>query len=79
MVAELIGKLQRVTRELKEDVMKHTEELRSVHEAAAVSCSSQLEMIDNIRGRCPSERRLLRPMRPASEYLVADLQGIQQP
>jgi len=46
---ELIGKLQRVTRELKEDVMKHTEELRSVHEAAAVSCSSQLEMIDNIR------------------------------
>ena len=36
--------------QLKEDVVKHTEELRSVHEAAAVSCSSQLEMIDNIRG-----------------------------
>ena len=49
-VADLIAKLERVTRELKEDVHKHTDELRNVHEAAAVSCGSQLEMLDNMRG-----------------------------
>jgi len=46
---DMFGRLNKMTQEMKDDILQHGDELKSVHDAAAVACSSQLDMIELVK------------------------------